>query len=288
MQPDNIRPAARIPNITFSDDIVHFQSKVLRSRRQSCALNATIPLIPLSAKTGNYSSACTPVRRCGRLAVAFMPQVLRLLVDFRAGLALPPDHGHACAAHRHKCGSPVNARVMKRLPESGLVRLVSQSVFEVEVVPVRVRKRVKTRDCRPVPELPMLSVYAPSEIRLKKARRRRSGGIAGKRGLDRSGEADDGGGPGGGAAGRDRGADPGGHAGDRDFQPALYRERRALHDGDVDVPFRHRYAEDHGGHFHPRRSSAGDGALRCAEAVCAGREQAGAVMHCRAYQAKWC
>ncbi len=29
------------------------------------------------------------------------------------------------------------------------------------------------------------------------------------------------------AAGRDRGADPGRHAGDRDFQPALYRERRA-------------------------------------------------------------
>ena len=43
----------------------------------------------------------------------------------------------------------------------------------------------------------------------------------------------------GGAAGRDRGADPGGHAGDRDFQPALYRERRALHDGDADVRVRH-------------------------------------------------
>jgi hypothetical protein len=76
---------------------VHFQSKVLRSRRQLCGLNATIPLIPLSAKTGNYSSACTLVRRCGRLAVAFMPQVLRFLVDFRAELALLPDTGHAAA-----------------------------------------------------------------------------------------------------------------------------------------------------------------------------------------------
>ena len=126
----------------------------------------------------------------------------------------------------------------------------------------------------------MLSVYIPSESSLKKvaAADRR---VAGKRGLDRPREADDGGGPGGGAAGRDRGADPGGHAGDRDFQPALYRERRALHDGDADVPFRHRYAADHGRHLHPGRSPAGDRALRRAEAVCAGGEQAGAVLHAR-------
>ncbi len=35
------------------------------------------------------------------------------------------------------------------------------------------------------------------------------------------------------AAGRHRGPDPRGHAGDRDFEPALYRERRALHDRDA-------------------------------------------------------
>src|SRR6266568_1977611 len=97
MQPDNIRPPARIPKLTFSDDIVHFQSKVLRSRRQLSALNATIPLISLSAKTGNYSSACALVRRCGRLAVAFLPQVLRFRVDFWAGVALLPNHGHPAA-----------------------------------------------------------------------------------------------------------------------------------------------------------------------------------------------
>src|SRR5258708_10178019 len=97
MQPDSIRPVARIPNVTFSEDIVHFQAKALRSRGQPCALNATIPLIPLSAKTGNYSSAYTAVRRCGRLAVAFMPQVLRVPVDFWAGLALLPNHSHATA-----------------------------------------------------------------------------------------------------------------------------------------------------------------------------------------------
>ena len=52
-------------------------------------------------------------------------------------------------------------------------------------------------------------------------------------------------GQGGGAAGRDRGSDPGGHAGNRDFQPALYRERRPLHDGDADVRVRHRNAAHH-------------------------------------------
>src|SRR5881394_1151870 len=34
MQPDNIRPVAKIPNFVFSDDISHFQSKGLRLRRQ--------------------------------------------------------------------------------------------------------------------------------------------------------------------------------------------------------------------------------------------------------------
>ena len=110
---------------------------------------------------------------------------------------------------------------MKRLPESRLVLLVEfLARFGVaHVVGVRafrffVEISGFSRSCRP----------------------------AGKRGLDRFGEADFGGRQGGGAVGRDRGADTGRHAGDRDFQSALYRERRALHDGDVDVPFRHRYA----------------------------------------------
>src|SRR6202521_3634469 len=61
------------------------------------------------------------------------------------------------------------------------------------------------------------------------------------------------GGQGGGAVGRDRGADPGGHAGDRDFQPALYRERRALHDGHTDVRGRHPESSHHGGDLHSRQ-----------------------------------
>ena len=108
----------------------------------------------------------------------------------------------------------------------------------------------------------MFSVFVPSDFSLKKA-------VA----VDLAALPEDavwidlvkptaGGGQGGREAGRDRGADPGGHAGDRDFQPALYRERRALHDGDADVPVRHRHAAHHGGDLHPRRPSPGDGALR--------------------------
>jgi hypothetical protein len=98
--------------------MVHFQSKALRSRRQNCAPNATIPLIPLSPKTGNYSSACVVVRRCGRLAVAFMPQVLRFRVDFWARVAALPIMATLSPPHRHKYGPAVNTPVMKRLPES--------------------------------------------------------------------------------------------------------------------------------------------------------------------------
>jgi hypothetical protein len=32
MQPDNARPAASSPKITFNDDMAHFQSKVWRSQ----------------------------------------------------------------------------------------------------------------------------------------------------------------------------------------------------------------------------------------------------------------
>jgi len=46
----------------------------------------------------------------------------------------------------------------------------------------------------------------------------------------------------------------------------LYIERRALHDGNPDVPVRQPTCPDHGGHFHPLRPPPGDGALRRAEA----------------------
>ena len=48
------------------------------------------------------------------------------------------------------------------------------------------------------------------------------------------------------------------------------------------------YAADHGGDLHPVRPSAGDGALRRAETVHAGGEQAGARRRCRASPARPC
>src|SRR5437773_7369319 len=54
----------------------------------------------------------------------------------------------------------------------------------------------------------------------------------------------------------------------------LYIENAALHDGDADVPLRHRHAAHHGRHLHPGRPSPGDGALRHPKALPAGREEA--------------
>ena len=103
------------------------------------------------------------------------------------------------------------------------------------------------------PGLPMLSVYVPRGTSLERrvGRGRRRG--ARRRGLDRPRQ-------------RRRSArtswssallgiaraDARGDAGDRGLQPALCRERRALHDRDADVPVRHRDAQDHAGHLHPR------------------------------------
>jgi hypothetical protein len=104
--------------------MAHFQSKIRRLQQQCCALNATIPLSAVSAKTGPYASVCTFVSRCGSAAVAFMPQILRLLVDFWAGVRRGRSAAARAPPHCHKYGSAVNPQVMKRLPESGLVPLV--------------------------------------------------------------------------------------------------------------------------------------------------------------------
>jgi hypothetical protein len=104
--------------------MAHFQSKIRRSQQQYCALNATIPLSAVSAKTGNYASVCAAASRCGSAAVAFMPQILRLPVDFWAGVRRGRTTAARTPPHRHKYGSAVNPQVMKRLPESGLVPLV--------------------------------------------------------------------------------------------------------------------------------------------------------------------
>jgi hypothetical protein len=51
MQPDNARPTANNPRITFNDDMAHVPIDNLAFRSNKCCTkNATIPLIPLSAK----------------------------------------------------------------------------------------------------------------------------------------------------------------------------------------------------------------------------------------------
>src|SRR5215216_6038733 len=121
MQPDNARPAASSPRITFSDDMAYFQSKVLRSQQQSCGPNATIPLIPLSAKPALRPAFARPFRA----AEARLWLLCRKFCDFRliSGQGIRP--GRIVAApvppRCHKYGSAVNAPVMKHLPESGLV-----------------------------------------------------------------------------------------------------------------------------------------------------------------------
>jgi hypothetical protein len=79
MQPDSIRPAASIPNIAFSDDMAQFQSKVFVVAQQTCARNATIPLIALSPK-----SPIIPELRClSRVATGWLCLFCRNYCRFR-------------------------------------------------------------------------------------------------------------------------------------------------------------------------------------------------------------
>ena len=91
----------------------------------------------------------------------------------------------------------------------------------------------------------MLSVYVPHGTTLERIVGRAWLATTGKCGLDRPRHADPARRQAGRADARHRRADPRGDAGDRGHQPPLCRERRALHDGDVDVPVGHRHAEDH-------------------------------------------
>ena len=98
-------------------------------------------------------------------------------------------------------------------------------------------------DCGFVPqpaEGAMLTVYVPRGTTLEPHVVAGSDADSGGCGLARPVQSDAGRGQAGRAAGRDRGPDPRGDAGNRDFQPSLCRERRALHDRDADVPVGYR------------------------------------------------
>src|SRR5882672_61671 len=116
MQPDSIRPAARIPSFAFSDDIVHFQSKASREA-PLLSLNATIPLILLSPKL-----VTIPEFRC--LCRASAPRLCLFYRKF--------DGFRLIFGQRHRADEPAPRRcppaatyvdrrlwpVMKSLPES--------------------------------------------------------------------------------------------------------------------------------------------------------------------------
>ena len=63
---------------------------------------------------------------------------------------------------------------------------------------------------------------------------------------------------------------------------ARYMTATLMCQSDTDMP------RTTAGHLHPGRPPAGDRALRHAEAVCAGGEQAGRAPACPASPAKWC
>ena len=188
-----------------------------RSRAQACAQNATIPLIPLSPKSAIIPALRCSVPRCGTLAVSFLPQLLRFAAHFWADAPSPPNRRHAAAIW-----PPQMWTAVKPPRHEALARIELESSLGDAVAQVRARSGV--------PHVLGVRSFRSS---LKKVASVDLARAAGKRGLDRPGQADRGGGSRGGAAGRHRGADPRGHAGDRDFEPALYRERRALHDRDA-------------------------------------------------------
>src|SRR6185312_6049499 len=110
------------------------------------------------------ASVCASVSRCGSAAVAFMPQILRLSVDSRAGSTPRPNGGRAGATSRPQIGGiGCSVPVTKPLPESGLVPLAAGGVFERNSY-----RFASRREIAPVPELPMFSVFVPSEAALKK------------------------------------------------------------------------------------------------------------------------
>src|SRR5437899_680881 len=102
MQPDSIRPAARIPNFAVSDDIVHFQSKALRSRAKPAPETPRFPFISLSPKSVTIPELRCSFRVAARLLCLFCrkPGGFRLIFgqialgppnQRRAGAILPPQ-----------------------------------------------------------------------------------------------------------------------------------------------------------------------------------------------------
>jgi hypothetical protein len=105
MQPESMKPAAKIPNVTFSDDMVWFQSKQYRASL-SIVPKALDSIDPIIVEICHNSSAEGLLPRCEARPVAFLPQVLRRWAYFAAKeteLSIPC---HSCATQRPQMQTP--------------------------------------------------------------------------------------------------------------------------------------------------------------------------------------
>jgi hypothetical protein len=98
MQPDNIRPAARIPSLTFSDAIVHFQSRKLCVRSTNSRRKRHDSTNCIIAETRRYSQhldACFALRDAG--CGFFAARSCGFQLIFWANKQRSPNRGHAAA-----------------------------------------------------------------------------------------------------------------------------------------------------------------------------------------------
>src|SRR5206468_6937109 len=77
MQPDSIRPAAKTPSITFSDDMIWFQSATTNLRGAWAKPKDHDSVDPIIVEICHNSSLSDLFPRCETSPVAFLPQFLR-------------------------------------------------------------------------------------------------------------------------------------------------------------------------------------------------------------------
>src|SRR5205085_6667150 len=106
MQPDSIRPASSMPKLTFSDDISHFQSKVLHLRANIAPENATIQLRHYRRNWPHFQNldAYPASRHAGCVFFAANPAVFGCFLVRLAKVAQFYRHGIAAMAPQMRSG----------------------------------------------------------------------------------------------------------------------------------------------------------------------------------------
>src|SRR5271169_6739622 len=149
MQPDSSRPAARIPRVSFSDDILcpieghAYATPTLLLKRHDSIIS-----IIIIAETGNNSSAQMLVPHCGSRLCLFCRKPLRTDPFWGNGTLccrIQPLSCHRAAANCDRWGRRPSRKACQNRAKSCWLICLSQSEF------------------------PMLSVFVPSESSLKKA-----------------------------------------------------------------------------------------------------------------------